>query len=154
MIAEQPTLFWGLVVSMWVGNLMLVILNLPLVGIWARLVSIPYHLLYPSILVFCCIGVFSISNSTFDVLIMAGFGLFGVILAMLDCEPAPLLLGMVIGPLMEENFRRALALADGNPATFVDRPISAVILALAIIAVLSLASPVIRRSRDEVLESE
>jgi TctA family transporter len=144
MIAAQPTLFWGLIVSMWVGNLMLVVLNLPLVGIWARLVSVPYHLLYPAILVFCCIGVFSIANSSFDVLVMAGFGLLGVVLALLDCEPAPLLLGMVIGPLMEENLRRALALADGDPMIFVQRPISAVILAIAMLAVLSLVSPAIR----------
>src|SRR3989338_9110560 len=101
-IKEQPALFWGIIVSMWIGNLFLVILNLPMIGLWVRLISVPYHFLYPMILVFCCIGVFSLGNKLFDVYLLAGFGVLGYIFSKLKCEPAPLLLGFILGPMMEE----------------------------------------------------
>ncbi len=122
---EKPQLFWGLIASMWVGNLMLVVLNLPLIGMWIKLLTVPYRYLYPSILVFMAIGVFSLSNNPWDVLIMAVFGIFGYICVKLECEPAPLILGFILGPLMEENLRRAMLLSRGDPMTFLTKPISA-----------------------------
>src|SRR5581483_3947182 len=121
-IAQQPELFWGMVVSMWIGNLFLLVLNLPLIGIWVRMITVPYQLLYPAILVFCAIGVFSVSNTEFDVYLMALFGLLGYVFAKLGCEPAPMLLGYILGPMMEEHLRRALLLSRGNPMTFVENP--------------------------------
>ena len=148
-MTEQPTLFWGVIASMWVGNLLLLVLNLPLVGLWARIVLVPYHLLYPAILVFCAIGVFSLNNEVFDVYLMAGFGLLGYVFAKLECEPAPMLLGFILGPLMEEYLRRAMLLSRGDPMVLVQRPISATILAVAALALLVVLSPAIRRTRDE-----
>ena len=107
-MTEQPALFWGMIVSMWIGNLMLLVLNLPLIGLWVRMITVPYHLLFPAILVFCGIGVFSLSNTPFDVYLMAVFGVLGYVFLKLDCEPAPMMLGFVLGPMMEENLRRAL----------------------------------------------
>ena len=130
---EMPELFWGLVASMWIGNLMLVILNLPLIGIWIRLLTVPYRFLYPSILVFMAIGVFGVSNSPFDVLLMALFGIVGVVFAKLECEPAPLILGMVLGPMLEENLRRALMISQGDPTILFTKPISAGFLIAALI---------------------
>ena len=144
-ITSNPALFWGLIASMWIGNLMLVALNLPLIGIWIKLLSVPYRLLYPSIMVFCAIGVYSVSNNTFDVILTAGFGLLGYIFIKLKCEPAPLLLGLVLGKLMEENFRRALKLARGDFTTFFTRPISCALLGLALALVLVVLLPVMRR---------
>ena len=149
---SNPSLFFGLIVSMWIGNLMLLILNLPLVGIWVRLVRLPYRFLYPAIMVFCGIGVFTINGNTFDIYLMALFGVLGYIFAKLDCEPAPLLLGMVLGPLMEEYFRRALLLARGDPMVFVREPISAVLLGMTVLAVIAVASPSLRSKRDEALQ--
>ena len=148
---EQPQLFWGLIASMWVGNAMLVVLNLPLIGIWVRLVTVPYHYLYPAIMVFCGIGVFTINNSSFDVYIMVLFGLIGYFFTKLECEPAPMMLGMVLGPQMEEYLRRAMLLSRGDPMTFIERPISAALLASAVLAMLVVASPAIRKKRDEAL---
>ena len=130
-MVEQPALFWGLIVSMWIGNLLLLVLNLPLIGLWVKMVSVPYHLLYPAILVFCAIGVYSLNNATFDVYLMALFGLLGYIFAKLECEPAPMLLGYILGPMMEEFLRRAMLLSRGDPLVFLTRPISAVLLAAA-----------------------
>ena len=113
-ITEQATLFWGVVVSMWIGNVFLLILNLPLIGLWVRMISVPYQLLYPAIMVFCAIGVFSISNTTFDVYLMALFGLLGYVFMKLGREPTPLLLGFILGPPMEEYLRRALVLSEGR----------------------------------------
>ncbi len=127
-ITEQPALFWGMIVSMWIGNLLLVILNLPMIGLWVRLIMVPYHLLYPSILVFCAIGVFSLNNSEFDVYLMALFGVLGYVLARLGGEPAPMLLAFILGPLMEEYLRRAMLLSRGNPWVLVQRPISGTLL--------------------------
>jgi len=123
---EKPQLFWGLIASMWVGNLMLVVLNLPLIGMWIKLLTVPYRYLYPSILVFMAIGVYSLSNNAFDVLIMAVFGILGYICVKLECEPAPMILGFILGPLMEENLRRAMLLSRGDPFVFVspNKPIS------------------------------
>jgi TctA family transporter len=151
---EQPMLFWGIIVSMWIGNLMLVILNLPLIGLWVRLISAPYHLLYPAILVFCAIGVFSVNNSQYDVYLMALFALLGYVFAKLDCEPAPMLLGFILGPMMEEYLRRALLLSRGDPTIFVTRPLSAVMLVLAVAAMFVVLSPTLRKRREEAFHEE
>ena len=149
-MTKQPELFWGMIASMWLGNLMLVIINLPLVGLWVSLLRVPYRLLFPSIVVFCCIGIYSINNSATDVLIAAAFGLVGYWLTKHEFEPAPLVLAFVLGPLMEENLRRAMLIARGDPSVFVTRPISAGLLFVAV-AMLTLAMlPLIRRRRDEV----
>ncbi len=149
-MTKQPDLFWGMIASMWLGNLMLVVINLPLVGVWVTLLRVPYRLLFPSIIVFCCIGVYSINNSPFDVQIAAAFGLIGYWLLKHDFEPAPMLLGFVLGPLMEENLRRAMLIARGDATVFFTRPISAVLLSIAIILLVIAAMPKIRRRRDEV----
>ena len=130
LMTAQPELFWGLIVSFAIGNVMLVILNLPLVNIWVSILRIPYHVLYPAILVFICLGVYSVNNNTFDVYMTAVLGVLGYILLKLRFEPAPLLLGFVLGPMMEENLRRAMLLSRGDPSTFIERPISAVVLGL------------------------
>jgi len=130
LMTAQPELFWGLIVSFAIGNIMLVILNLPLVGIWVSILRIPYHVLYPAILVFICLGVYSVSNSVFDIYMTAGLGVMGYLLLKLRFEAAPLLLGFVLGPMMEENLRRALLLSRGDPSTFIERPISATVLAI------------------------
>jgi putative tricarboxylic transport membrane protein len=151
---EQPRLFWGIIVSMWVGNLFLLVLNLPLIGLWVRLCQVPYPLLYPAILVFCSIGVFSLQNSEFDVFLMAGFGVLGYVFSKLDCEPAPLLLGFILGPMMEEYLRRALLISRGDPSVLFTRPISAAILALATLSLLLVLIPAIRSKREAALAEE
>lgn len=153
-ITEQPALFWGLIASMWVGNLFLIILNLPLIGLWVRLLRVPYPLLYPVILAFCAIGVFSLNGSTFDLFLMPLFALLGYILIKLGCEPAPLLLGYIIGPMMEEYLRRALLLARGDVTVFITRPLSAVMLGLALVTLLFVMLPTIRQKRDEALQED
>jgi TctA family transporter len=153
-MSEKPQLFWGMIVSMWIGNLMLVILNLPLIGMWIKLLTVPYRLLYPAILVFCCIGVYSLSNSPFDVVITAGFGLVGYLFLKLDCEPAPLLLGFILGPMMEENLRRAMLLSRGDAMTFVTRPLSATLLAIALLLLVVIMLPAIRKKREEAFVEE
>ena len=147
-MTEQPKLFWGIIVSMWFGNLFLVILNLPLIGFWVRMVRVPYHLLYPAILVFCAIGVFSLNNSSFDIYLMALFGLLGYVFAKLGCEPAPLLLGYILGPLTEEYLRRALLISRGDPTVFVKRPISAAMLAVAVLAMAAVLAPAVSKRRQ------
>jgi putative tricarboxylic transport membrane protein len=148
-ISKQPALFWGLIASMWIGNLMLVILNLPLIGIWVKLLQVPYSYLFPSILVLCCIGTFTLNSSPGDVMVMTAFGVIGYAMRKLDCEPAPLLLGLVLGPMLEENFRRAMVLSDGDWSIFVRRPISLGFLLLALGLLVAVALPNIRRGRDE-----
>ena len=148
-ITEQPALFWGIIVSMWVGNLFLVILNLPMVGMWVRIVSVPYQYLFPAILVFCGIGVFSLNNTEFDVYMMALFGVVGYLFVKLDCEPAPMLLAFILGPMMEEYLRRALLLSRGNPMIFIERPISAAMLALAALAIIVASLPAFYKKREE-----
>lgn len=135
LIAQHADLFWGIVASMWIGNMMLLVLNLPLVGIWVRLLAIPYRVLYPAVLVFCCIGVYSVSNATFDLYLAAGFALAGVTFRVLNCSPAPLILGLVLGPMLEENTRRALLLSRGDFTIFLTQPISLTMLILAAILV-------------------
>ncbi len=147
-MTEKPELFWGLIASMWVGNLMLVVLNLPLIGMWVKLLSVPYRYLYPSILVFMAIGVFSLSNNPFDVLIMAVFGVFGYICVKLECEPAPMILGFILGPLMEENLRRAMLLSRGDPLVLFQKPISAAFLAASLFLLVIIALPAIRKKRE------
>ncbi len=149
-MTEKPDLFWGLIASMWIGNAILVVLNLPLIGIWIKLLTVPYRFLYPSILVFMAIGVYSLSNSPFDVVLMAIFGILGHIFVKLECEPAPLILGFVLGPMMEENLRRALVLARGDPVVFITKPISAGFLLAAVVLLGIVLAPAIRRKREEV----
>ncbi|SDU73431.1 tripartite tricarboxylate transporter permease [Jiangella alkaliphila] len=149
-IDEQPALFWGLIASMWIGNLLLVMLNLPLIGLWVRMLAIPYQWLFPAIVVFAAIGTFSLDFNAFDVYAVAVFGVLGYVLIKCGCEPAPLLLGFVLGPLLEEHLRRALIISRGDPSVFVTRPISAVLLALALGALVVAVLPAIRRKREEV----
>jgi TctA family transporter len=148
-MANNPALFWGLIASMWIGNLMLVILNLPLIGLWVQLLKVPYRWLYPAILVFCCIGVYSINNNTFDVYMTAAFGVVGYVLYKLRCEPAPLLLGFILGPMMEENLRRAMLLSRGDPTTFFTRPLSLALLLMAAALLVIVALPAIKAKREE-----
>ena len=147
-MTSNPALFWGLIASMWLGNLMLIILNLPMIGIWVKLLTIPYKHLYPAILVFCCIGVYTVNNTTFDIYLTAGFGIVGYLFSKLDCEPAPLLLGFVLGPMMEENFRRALLLSRGDFTVFVTRPLSMGLLIAAALMVVVVALPAIKKTRE------
>jgi len=153
-MSKQPTLFWGVIVSMWVGNLFLLILNLPIIGLWVRLLSLPYRLLYPAILVFCGIGVYSLNNALFDIYLMAIFGLLGYLFSKLECEPAPLMLGFILGPMLEEYVRRALLLAKGDPLTFVRRPISAALLVVAVLSLFAVMMPALRRKRREAFRDE
>jgi TctA family transporter len=151
-IREQPALYWGLVASMWIGNLMLVIINLPLVGIWASLLRVPYRLLFPAIILFCCIGAYASSNSIFSVWLMLGWGVVGYFFNKIGVQPAPMVLGFVLGPLLEENFRRAMLLADGNPLVFIQRPISGTLLLVSVIMLGILIFPAIRRKREDALQ--
>jgi TctA family transporter len=153
-MTEQPALFWGLIVSMWIGNLFLVVLNLPMIGLWVRMITVPYHLLYPAILMFCSIGVFSLNNSDFDVWLMALFGLFGYICAKVGAEPAPMLLGFIIGPMMEEYLRRALLLSRSDALVFVERPISAVMLVTALLAITVVLLPSLRKKREQAFQED
>ena len=153
-MTEQPALFWGLIVSMWFGNFFLVLLNLPMIGLWVKMISVPYHRLYPAILMFCAIGVFSLNNSEFDVWLMAIFGLFGYICAKLGAEPAPMLLGFIIGPMMEEYLRRALLLSRSDPMVFIERPISATMLGLAVAAIAVVLLPSLRKKREEAFHED
>ncbi|MPR10683.1 tripartite tricarboxylate transporter permease [Microvirga tunisiensis] len=153
-MTEQPALFWGIIASMWIGNLMLLVLNLPLIGLWVKMISVPYHLLYPMILVFCCIGVFSLNNSGFDVYLMTFFGLLGYVFKKLDCEPAPMLLGFILGPMMEEFLRRALLLSKGDPMILVTRPISATMLVVALVLLALVLMPAFSKTREVAFQEE
>ncbi|MBI3436074.1 MAG: tripartite tricarboxylate transporter permease, partial [Proteobacteria bacterium] len=153
-MSERPTLFWGMVASMWIGNLMLVIINLPLIGIWVQILKVPYRVLYLAILLFCAIGTYTIGNNTLDVIITALFGILGYVLIRLECEPAPMLLGFVLGPLMEENLRRALRISGGDAMIFVERPISLGLLAAAAILLLIVALPAIRSKRAQAFQED
>jgi TctA family transporter len=139
---------------MWIGNLFLIILNLPLIGIWVKIVSVPYHILFPAILVFCGIGVFSLKNTEFDIYLMALFGFLGYIFVKLDCEPAPMLLAFILGPLMEEYLRRAMLLSRGNPMVFITRPISATLLALGLVAIIAASLPALVKKRETVFRED
>jgi putative tricarboxylic transport membrane protein len=149
-MTKRPDLFWGMIASMWVGNLMLVVINLPMIGMWVSLLRVPYRLMFPAIVLFCCIGVYTLNNSTFEVMMAAGFGLMGYMLLKFGFEPTPLLLGFVLGPLMEENLRRAMRYAQGDPIVFVERPLSASLLAIALLLLVIVLLPAIRRKREDV----
>ena len=153
-MTSNPELFWGLIASMWVGNFMLIILNLPLIGIWIKLLTVPYRLLYPAILVFCCIGLYTLNNNNFDVYMAVIFGLFGYVFYKLKCEPAPLLLGFILGPMMEENLRRALLLSRGDWSAFVTRPLSAALLIAALLMVVVVSLPSIKRGREKAFKDD
>jgi TctA family transporter len=148
-MTSNPELFWGLIASMWIGNLMLIVLNLPLIGIWIKLLSIPYRWLFPAIVLFCAIGVYSTNNNTFDVWMVAIFGIIGYAFIKLGCEPAPLLLGLILGPMMEENLRRALLLSRGTWSVFVTRPISAGLLIAAALMIVIVLLPAVKSKREE-----
>jgi putative tricarboxylic transport membrane protein len=148
-ISKRPDLFWGMIASMWIGNLMLLIINLPLIGLWVRLLKVPYRLMFPAILVFCCIGIYSINNNPHDVIVTALFGLFGYAVYKFGFEAAPLLLGFVLGRLLEEKMRQALALSQGSLMTFVERPVSALLLALALIIITVAMLPAVVRKREQ-----
>ena len=151
---SRPDLFWGLIASMWVGNLLLLVLNLPLIGIWVRLLGIPYRFLCPAILMFCAIGAYGLSYSVVDVLFCAVFGIVGFFLRKIGCEPAPLVLGFVLGPLLEQNMRLGLLISQGDFSTFVSHPISATLLALSGIVVIMMAMPAIMRRREVVFQGD
>jgi TctA family transporter len=153
-ISQNPELFWGLIVSMWIGNVMLLALNLPMLGLWVKLLKVPYRLMFPAILVFCAIGVFSVQNSIFDLWQMLVFGVVGYLFAKLRLGPAPLLLGFVLGPLMEENLRRALLISRGEFSVFVERPISLALLCATVALIILMVLPVLRRNRQVAFEAE
>ena len=151
-MTRRPDLFWGLIASMWVGNLMLLILNLPLIGLWVKLLTVPYRLLFPAIMVFMAIGVYSVNNNALDVHLALLFGLLGYVFIKLDCEPAPLILAVVLGPLMEENLRRALLITRGDPTVFVTRPISAGFLVATVALLLVVILPAVRKKRESMIQ--
>ncbi|MBB1161215.1 tripartite tricarboxylate transporter permease [Aquariibacter albus] len=151
-MTSDPALFWGLIASMWIGNLMLVILNLPLIGVWIKLLTVPYRVLFPAILTFCCIGLYTLNNNNFDVFMAAGFGVLGYAFYKLGCEPAPLLLGFILGPMMEENLRRALLLSRGDWSTFATRPLSAGLLVAAVLLIVIVALPSVKNRREEAFK--
>lgn len=153
-ITDHPELFWGIIASMWIGNLMLLVLNLPLVGLWVKLVSIPYKFLFPIVIVFACVGVFSVNNTAFAVLTMAAFGVLGYVLKKLDCEAAPMILGFILGPMMEGHMQRALLISGGEVSVFVREPISAGLLAVAAIALVAAVLPSVRKTRTIALVDE
>ena len=148
LISERPQLFWGMIASMWIGNLMLVIINLPLIGLWVSLLRVPYRLMFPCIVILCCVGAYAISSSSFLVVLMAGFAVLGYVFGKLGCEGAPFLLGFVLGPLMEENLRRSMVLSFGDPLIFVQRPISLTLLLMSLALILMIVLPSFRRTRE------
>ncbi|MBD0417092.1 tripartite tricarboxylate transporter permease [Oryzicola mucosus] len=151
-MTEQPTLFWGLIASMWIGNLMLLVLNLPLIGLWVRMIAIPYHFLFPTIIALCAIGVFSVNNSVFDVYAMALFGVVGYLFRKLEVEPAPMLLAFILGPMMEEFLRRTLLFSKGDPSVLLTRPLSAGLLSIAAIMLLLVVLPSVRKKREQAFQ--
>jgi putative tricarboxylic transport membrane protein len=153
-MTSNPSLFWGLIASMWVGNLMLIVLNLPLIGMWIKLLTVPYRFLFPAILTFCCIGLYTLNNSSFDVYIAVIFGFIGYLFYKLGCEPAPLLLGFILGPMMEENLRRALLLSRGDWSTFLTRPLSSGLLIASALMIVIVALPSIKAKRQEAFAAE
>jgi len=151
-MTKRPDLFWGMVASMWIGNLVLLVLNLPLIGVWVRLLSVPYRLLYPAILMFCIIGVYGLNTNVAQLVIMVIFAGFGYLLYKFGCEPAPLVLGFILGPVMEENLRRSLVISRGDPMVFLDRPISAVLLAMTVAVIALIILPQFRKTREEAFQ--
>ncbi len=151
-MTQRPDLFWGLIASMWVGNLMLVVLNLPLIGLWVSVLKVPYRFLFPAIMVFSAIGIYSTNNVTFDVYLTALFGLLGVLWRLVDCSPVPMMLGFVLGPMLEENLRRAMVLSKGNPAVFFTRPISLAFNIVTCLILVAMAAPFIRQRWNKITD--
>ena len=151
-MVNQPDLFWGVITSMWLGNVMLVVLNLPMIGLWVALLRVPFRLMFPAIVLFCCIGTYSAGNTVFDIWVMLTFGALGVFFYKVGAEPAPFILGFILGPMMEENFRRAMYISRGDPLVFMQRPISALLLAMAVVLLVILVLPSIRAKREEVFK--
>jgi TctA family transporter len=147
-MTQKPDLFWGLIASMWIGNLMLVVLNLPLIGVWVKLLQIPYRLLFPAIMAFSAIGIFSVNNSSFEIYLTALFGVFGFICMRLGFPLAPMLLGFVLGPLMEEYLRRAMLMSGGDPTVFIRRPISAAFIIASVLILVVMVAPAVRKNRE------
>ena len=148
-MTSNPELFWGLIASMWIGNLMLIVLNLPLIGMWIKLLTIPYKWLFPAIVLFCAVGVYSENNNTFEIWMVAIFGVIGYLFHKLKCEPAPLLLGLILGPMMEEYLRRALLISRGDWSVLVTRPMSASLLAIAVVLLVVVLLPSVKAKREE-----
>ncbi|MCK0206450.1 tripartite tricarboxylate transporter permease [Starkeya koreensis] len=153
-MTSHPDLFWGLVASMWIGNLMLLVLNLPMLGLWVKMLAVPYRLLYPAIVILSCVGVYTLSNSSLSVVLLAVFGLVGLVFVKLDFAPAPLLLGFILGPMMEENLRRSMVMSRGDPSIFVTRPMSVAMLLIAAILLASMLIPMIRHKKEEAVASD
>ena len=149
-MTAKPDLFWGLIASMWIGNLMLLVLNLPLVGLWVNLLKMPYRLLFPTIMVFCSIGIYSVNNSSFDIYLMAIFGILGVMWRLLECSPIPMMLGFVLGPMVEENLRRAMQVSRGNPLVFFTRPISLGFILATVLILIVMVLPAVKRRRGDI----
>jgi TctA family transporter len=151
-MSQRPELFWGLIASMWIGNLMLVILNLPLVGLWVKMLQVPYRLLFPAIMAFSAIGIYSLNNSGFDIYLAAGFGVIGFVWMKLGFNPAPLLLGFVLGPMLEEHLRRAMLMSRGDPSVFVTRPLSLAFIIATVLILIVMLAPAVRRKRDTIAD--
>ena len=151
-MTQKPDLFWGLIVSMWLGNLMLVVLNLPLIGMWVSLLKVPYRMLFPAIMVFCGIGIYSVNTSSFDIYLMVIFGILGIAWRILDCSPIPLMLGFVLGPMMEENMRRALQVSEGDATVFVTRPISLAFIIATVLILVVMVLPAVRKRRENITD--
>ena len=147
-MTKNPDLFWGLIASMWIGNLMLVVLNLPLIGIWVSLLKVPYRLLFPAIMVFSAIGIYSVNNSSFEIYLTALFGILGFVWMKLECSPVPMMLGFVLGPMMEENLRRALLISRGDPSVFVTRPISLAFIIATVLILIVMVVPAVRKAAE------
>ena len=152
-MTERPALFWGLIASMWIGNLMLLVLNLPLVGLWVKLLAVPYRLLFPAIFVFCCIGVYTVDNKVFDIYEIAALSAVGYVLLKLDCEPAPMVLGFILGPMVEEHLRRAMLMSGGDPTVFIRHPISLVFIIATVLILIVMVAPAVRKRRVEITDS-
>ncbi|MBU2053937.1 MAG: tripartite tricarboxylate transporter permease [Proteobacteria bacterium] len=150
-MVQQPDLFWGLIASMWIGNLMLVVLNLPMVGVWVSVLKLPYRMLFPAIMVFSAIGIYSTNNVSFDVYLAAIFGVLGIAWRVLGCSPIPMLLGFVLGPIMEENLRRALQVSEGDPSVFLTRPISLAFIIATVLILVVMVMPAVRKRRDDIV---
>ncbi len=149
-MTQKPDLFWGLIASMWIGNFMLVVLNLPLIGLWVSLLKVPYRFLFPAIMTFCCIGIYSLNNSPFELYLTAIFGLLGFLWMKLECSPVPLMLGFVLGPMMEENLRRAMLISRGDPTVFLTRPISLVFVVITVLIFVAMAMPALKKRRGNI----
>jgi TctA family transporter len=151
-MTQKPDLFWGLIASMWIGNLMLVVLNLPLIGVWTSLLKVPYRLLFPAIVAFSCIGIYSLQNNSFELYVTAWFGILGYLWIKLKCPPAPMLLGFVLGPMLEENLRRAMLMSRGDPTVFITQPISLGFLIATALIVIVMMLPALRRRRGSITD--